>query len=69
MSLGFLSLSQAVCGARAPLFSPARDAIQGDLDRVEKWAYADLIQFSKAKSKVLHMELDNSKNKCILGRA
>ena len=40
-----------------------RDTIQGDLDRLERWAYANLMKFSKAKCKVLHLGQDNPKNR------
>jgi len=44
-----------------------RDAIQGDLDRLERWACVNRMKFHKAKSKVLHVGQGNCKHKYRLG--
>ena len=44
-----------------------RDAIQRDLGRLKRWAHANLMKFSEAEFKVLHLGWGNPKCRCRLG--
>ncbi|GAB0205706.1 triadin [Grus japonensis] len=54
-----------LCGAVNTL--EGRDAIQKNLDRLERWACVNRMKFNKAKCKVLHVRWCNPKHNYRLG--
>ena len=40
-----------------------RNAIQRDLERIERWAFVNLMKFNKAKYNILHLVWGNPKHK------
>jgi len=44
-----------------------KDAIQRDPNRLERWVHDNLMKFSKAKCKILHLDWGNPKHRCRLG--
>ncbi|GAB0180663.1 cAMP-dependent protein kinase inhibitor alpha [Grus japonensis] len=45
-----------------------RNAIQRDLDRLERWAHVNCMKFNRAKCKVLHMGRHNLKHNYMTSR-
>ena len=64
-TLGKFADDTKLCGVVDML--KGRDGIQRDLDRLHRWACANLTNFNKAKCKVLHMGQSNPKHKHRLG--
>ncbi|GAB0186145.1 mitochondrial enolase superfamily member 1 [Grus japonensis] len=65
-TLGKFADDTKLCGVVDML--ERRDAIQRDLDWLERWAYVNRMKFNKAECKVLHMSRHNPKHDYRLGR-
>ncbi|GAB0184206.1 mitochondrial enolase superfamily member 1 [Grus japonensis] len=65
-TLGKFANDTKLCGVVNTL--EGKDAIQRDLDRLERWAHVNHMKFSKAKCKALHVGRRNPKHNNRLGR-